>query len=200
MGLLDELPRPAGKLSHGQKQWPEIGMLLARDPRLLLVDEPAAGMTPAERERTTGLLRRAARKQAVIERLDRPNQLSVRFTGAQMGGVTEVELVQLTPHRTRLSLKVSAEAKTMATRLLFRSLTLGRSKPASPVRHRPGRVRRGCRAEVPQRGVRVRRSARTRFSGAFAVVFRQTCRTKAAKPLGKPRDREARVARPVILL
>ena len=53
-------------LSHGQKQWLEIGMLLAQDPRLLLVDEPAAGMTPAEREHTTDLLRRAAQKHAVV--------------------------------------------------------------------------------------------------------------------------------------
>jgi urea transport system ATP-binding protein len=53
-------------LSHGQKQWLEIGMLLAQDPRLLLVDEPAAGMTPAEREHTTNLLVRAAKTRAVV--------------------------------------------------------------------------------------------------------------------------------------
>ena len=51
----------AGELSHGQKQWLEIGMLLAQEPRLLLVDEPAAGMTPAEREHTTDLLKEAAK-------------------------------------------------------------------------------------------------------------------------------------------
>ncbi|MFU8834853.1 MAG: urea ABC transporter ATP-binding protein UrtD [Roseovarius sp.] len=66
IGLADALPRPAGELSHGQKQWLEIGMLLAQDPRLLLVDEPAAGMTPAEREHTTDLLRRAAQTRAVV--------------------------------------------------------------------------------------------------------------------------------------
>ncbi len=66
IGLLDALPRRAGALSHGQKQWLEIGMLLAQDPRLLLVDEPAAGMTPAEREHTTGLLKRAAETRAVV--------------------------------------------------------------------------------------------------------------------------------------
>ncbi|HBM59783.1 urea ABC transporter ATP-binding protein UrtD [Salipiger marinus] len=66
IGLAAELPRIAGELSHGQKQWLEIGMLLAQDPRLLLVDEPAAGMTPAEREHTTDLLRRAARTRAVV--------------------------------------------------------------------------------------------------------------------------------------
>ncbi len=66
IGLTAELPRRAGDLSHGQKQWLEIGMLLAQDPRLLLVDEPAAGMTPAEREHTTDLLKRAARTRAVL--------------------------------------------------------------------------------------------------------------------------------------
>ncbi|MBC7141000.1 MAG: urea ABC transporter ATP-binding protein UrtD [Rhodobacteraceae bacterium] len=66
IGLGDSLPRVAGELSHGQKQWLEIGMLLAQDPRLLLVDEPAAGMTPAERAHTTALLKRAAETRAVI--------------------------------------------------------------------------------------------------------------------------------------
>jgi urea transport system ATP-binding protein len=52
--------RKAGILSHGQKQWLEIGMLLAQDPRLLLVDEPAAGMTTEERNHTADLLKRLA--------------------------------------------------------------------------------------------------------------------------------------------
>ena len=46
IGLTDSLTRIAGEVSHGQKQWLEIGMLLAQEPRLMLVDEPAAGMTP----------------------------------------------------------------------------------------------------------------------------------------------------------
>ena len=66
IGLADDLTRRAGELSHGQKQWLEIGMLLAQDPRLLLVDEPAAGMTPAEREHTTDILKRAAHTRAVV--------------------------------------------------------------------------------------------------------------------------------------
>ena len=66
IGLSGDLARQAGELSHGQKQWLEIGMLLAQDPRLLLVDEPAAGMTPAEREHTTDILKRAARTRAVV--------------------------------------------------------------------------------------------------------------------------------------
>ncbi len=66
IGLSAALHRKSGELSHGQKQWLEIGMLLAQDPRLLLVDEPAAGMTPAEREHTTDILREAAKTRAVV--------------------------------------------------------------------------------------------------------------------------------------
>lgn len=66
IGLSGALNRKSGELSHGQKQWLEIGMLLAQDPRLLLVDEPAAGMTPAEREHTTELLVEAAKTRAVV--------------------------------------------------------------------------------------------------------------------------------------
>ena len=53
--LSDEAQRTAGLLSHGQKQWLEIGMLLAQDPKLLLLDEPVAGMTDEETERTAEL-------------------------------------------------------------------------------------------------------------------------------------------------
>lgn len=66
IGLTDQLARRSGELSHGQKQWLEIGMLLAQEPRLLLVDEPAAGMTPAEREHTTDILVEAAKTRAVV--------------------------------------------------------------------------------------------------------------------------------------
>ena len=66
IGLADALDRTSGELSHGQKQWLEIGMLLAQEPRLLLVDEPAAGMTLAEREHTTDLLKEAAKTRAVV--------------------------------------------------------------------------------------------------------------------------------------
>lgn len=58
--------RKAAELSHGQKQWLEIGMLLAQEPQLLLVDEPAAGMTDQETADTADLLREIAQTRAVV--------------------------------------------------------------------------------------------------------------------------------------
>ena len=58
--------RLAGSLSHGQKQWLEIGMLLAQEPKLLLVDEPVAGMTDAETHQTAELLREINRQRTVM--------------------------------------------------------------------------------------------------------------------------------------
>ncbi len=66
IGLEDARHRPAGALSHGQKQWLEIGMLLAQKPRVLLVDEPIAGMTHAETERTAELLVSLAGERTVV--------------------------------------------------------------------------------------------------------------------------------------
>ena len=64
--MTDHRARPAADLSHGQKQWLEIGMLLAQDPKLLLVDEPVAGMTDAETAQTAILLREIARDHSVV--------------------------------------------------------------------------------------------------------------------------------------
>jgi urea transport system ATP-binding protein len=66
VGLGEERHRLAGALSHGQKQWLEIGMLLAQEPQLLLVDEPAAGMTDVETMRTAELLRTVAGAHSVL--------------------------------------------------------------------------------------------------------------------------------------
>jgi len=65
-GLETRLKLLAGELSHGQKQWLEIGMLLAQDPRLLLVDEPVAGMSQQEVERTGELLAGLAGEHTVV--------------------------------------------------------------------------------------------------------------------------------------
>lgn len=66
IGLQDQREQYAGILSHGQKQWLEIGMLLAADPRLLLIDEPVAGMTAHEAERTAELLSALAGKHTLV--------------------------------------------------------------------------------------------------------------------------------------
>jgi urea transport system ATP-binding protein len=66
VGLKDCRGQPAGSLSHGQKQWLEIGMLLMQRPQLLLVDEPVAGMTPQETERTAELLLGLAGERSVV--------------------------------------------------------------------------------------------------------------------------------------
>ena len=64
--LTDQRKRTAADLSHGQKQWLEIGMLLAQEPQLLLVDEPVAGMTDAETEQTAELLREINKTRSVV--------------------------------------------------------------------------------------------------------------------------------------
>ena len=90
VGLAEALPRKAGELSHGQKQWLEIGMLLAQEPRLLLVDEPAAGMTLAEREHTTRLLVELAQTRAVVvveHDMDFVRRLNCKVTVLHEGAV-----------------------------------------------------------------------------------------------------------------
>jgi len=66
IGLHEQAAARAGQLAHGQKQWLEIGMLLAQNPRVLLVDEPIAGMTHQETERTAELLKSLAGERTVV--------------------------------------------------------------------------------------------------------------------------------------
>ena len=90
IGLTDALGQISGALSHGQKQWLEIGMLLAQDPRLLLIDEPAAGMSAVEREQTTDILVRAAKTRAVVvveHDMDFIRRLNCKVTVLHQGSV-----------------------------------------------------------------------------------------------------------------
>ncbi len=66
INLKDNLHKEAGALSHGQKQWLEIGMLLMQEPELLMLDEPVAGMSVKEREQTADLLNRICKGRSVI--------------------------------------------------------------------------------------------------------------------------------------
>jgi urea transport system ATP-binding protein len=64
--LADKANEPADALSHGERQWLEMGMLVASNPKLLLLDEPTTGMTEAGKQRTAGLIRRIAQHHTVL--------------------------------------------------------------------------------------------------------------------------------------
>ena len=90
VNLIESLNVLAGQLSHGQKQWLEIGMLLAQKPDLLLIDEPAAGMTAPERKKTVELLKRLSKNQSVIvveHDMEFVKSLECRVTVLHDGGV-----------------------------------------------------------------------------------------------------------------
>ena len=88
--LADKANTRAGLLSHGQKQWLEIGMLLAQDPKLLMLDEPVAGMTDHETERTAELLNTLAGKHSIMvveHDMDFINRIARKVTVLHEGSV-----------------------------------------------------------------------------------------------------------------
>jgi urea transport system ATP-binding protein len=88
--LTDARGQLAGSLSHGQKQWLEIGMLLAQDPKLLLVDEPVAGMTDVETHQTAELLKAINKDKTVVvveHDMTFVRELGVRVTCLHEGAV-----------------------------------------------------------------------------------------------------------------
>ena len=90
IGLAAHRHRLAGSLSHGQKQWLEIGMLIAQDPKLLLVDEPVAGMTDAESMTTAELLKNIAKDHSVVvveHDMEFVRRLGVKVTVLHEGSV-----------------------------------------------------------------------------------------------------------------
>jgi urea transport system ATP-binding protein len=90
IGLAAHRRRLAGSLSHGQKQWLEIGMLIAQDPKLLLVDEPVAGMTDAESMTTAELLKDIAKDHSVVvveHDMEFVRRLGVKVTVLHEGSV-----------------------------------------------------------------------------------------------------------------
>jgi urea transport system ATP-binding protein len=103
VGLSTERASVAGTLSHGQKQWLEIGMLLMQQPELLLIDEPVAGMTPQETERTAQLLLSLAGEHSVVvveHDMDFVRSIANQVTVLHEGRVLaegDMELVQNDP-------------------------------------------------------------------------------------------------------
>ncbi len=100
ISLSDRSEKSAGVLSHGERQWLEIGMLLVQDPKLLLLDEPVAGMTRRERDRTGELLQEIARERSVLvveHDMDFVRQFSKTVTVLHQGKVLSegtMEMVQ----------------------------------------------------------------------------------------------------------
>jgi urea transport system ATP-binding protein len=103
IGLSEHLAMEAGLLSHGQKQWLEIGMLLMQEPELLMLDEPIAGMSARERELTADLLKRISKNRAVIvieHDMDFVKQIAHKVTVMHQGKVLaegSMETVQADP-------------------------------------------------------------------------------------------------------
>jgi urea transport system ATP-binding protein len=103
IGLADKLDTEAGLLSHGQKQWLEIGMLLMQEPELLMLDEPIAGMSAKERELTAELLKRICKNRAVIvieHDMDFVKQIAHKVTVMHQGKILaegSMEKVQADP-------------------------------------------------------------------------------------------------------
>jgi urea transport system ATP-binding protein len=103
IGLAEQLEQEAGLLSHGQKQWLEIGMLLMQEPELLMLDEPIAGMSAREREVTAALLKRICANRAVIvieHDMDFVKQIAHKVTVMHQGRILaegSMEQVQSDP-------------------------------------------------------------------------------------------------------
>jgi urea transport system ATP-binding protein len=102
--LADMLDESAELLSHGQKQWLEIGMLLVQDPELVMLDEPVAGMTAKERDATAVLLRKIAKERSIIiieHDMDFVEKIADRVTVLHLGKIIKegtMEEVQNDPH------------------------------------------------------------------------------------------------------
>ncbi|TXL65548.1 urea ABC transporter ATP-binding protein UrtD [Zeimonas arvi] len=103
IGLADKLETEAGLLSHGQKQWLEIGMLLMQEPELLMLDEPIAGMSARERELTADLLKRICRNRSMIvieHDMDFVKQIASKVTVMHQGKILAegpMDVVQADP-------------------------------------------------------------------------------------------------------
>jgi urea transport system ATP-binding protein len=128
-GLSTERETPAGILSHGQKQWLEIGMMLVQEPRALLLDEPVAGMSQDERTATGELLQRIAQRRIVLvveHDMDFMRRYASRVTVLHQGKVLSegaVAQVQADPKVQEVYLGTAGAATTAAMLVVPESTT-----------------------------------------------------------------------------
>jgi urea transport system ATP-binding protein len=135
IGLTDKRDMLAGSLSHGQKQWLEIGSLLMQNPRLLLVDEPVAGMSGQETEATAELLTSLAGKHSVVvveHDMDFVRSIARQVTVLHQGSVLSegtMDQVQSDPKVREVYLGAEEGTDTSATGSGRRPTTAGRTTP-----------------------------------------------------------------------
>jgi urea transport system ATP-binding protein len=160
-GLAGELSTPAGILSHGQKQWLEIAMLLVQDARVLLLDEPVAGMSQDERAATGELLQRVAAKRIVLvveHDMDFMRRFATRVTVLHQGKVLShgtVAEVQADPKVQEVYLGTAGAATTAVAALQFRQrfVRMARTWRHGDARCRCVRRRRQTGRRCPPRSV-----------------------------------------------
>jgi urea transport system ATP-binding protein len=103
ISLQDYLDIEGAFLSHGQKQWLEIGMLLMQEPELIMLDEPVAGMSPAERDQTAGLIKRICKGRCIIvieHDMEFVSQIAHKVTVLHLGKILaegSMEAIQRNP-------------------------------------------------------------------------------------------------------
>ena len=128
-GLIGRADQSAGMLSHGERQWLEIGMLLVQEPKLLLLDEPVAGMTRRERDRTGELLQEIARERSVLvveHDMEFVRQFAQTVTVLHQGKVLSegtMEMVQQDPQVVRAYLGRSRGVSQQETRAAHEATT-----------------------------------------------------------------------------
>ena len=117
----------AGDISHGQKQWLEIGMLLTQNPKLLLVDEPAAGMTPNERNQTVQILKKLSKSSSIIvveHDMEFVRNLNCRVTVLNEGSILSSGSIDFVSHRIILFRKVECPELSLIVLVRFLLLLL----------------------------------------------------------------------------
>ena len=182
--LTDEAQRTAGLLSHGQKQWLEIGMLLMQDPKLLLLDEPVAGMTDEETERTAELFLSLEGKHSLVvvehdmKFVEQLTQGRKKVTVLHEGSVLAEGLLAdvQANRRSSRSISVADDVERRATQPVLRRL----AHPAQPRLRSPPRRSHGRAGPQRRRQDHAAEEPDGRGAGEDAARSRSTAATSRA--------------------